>query len=142
SLFLSLFSCDLAMRAVVITRPGSPEVLTIEERPDPEPGAGDVLVRIRASSLNRADLLQRRGVYPPPRGYPADIPGLEFAGEVEALGENVTRWKVGDRVMGIIGGGGHAELVCTHEDELVAVPSHMDWVTAGTTMEVFLTAFD
>ena len=130
------------MRPVVITRPGGPEVLTIEERPDPEPGVGEVRVQVRGSSLNRADLLQRRGLYPAPPGYPEDIPGLEFAGEVEALGAEVTRWKVGDRVMGIIGGGGHAELVCTNQEELLPVPSDMDWATAGSTMEVFLTAFD
>lgn len=130
------------MKAVVITRAGGPDVLTIEERPAPEPGMNEVRVRVRASSLNRADLLQRRGLYPAPDGYPADIPGLEFAGEVDALGAGVTRWKVGDRVMGIIGGGGHAELVRTHEEELVRVPDSMDWATAGSTMEVFLTAFD
>lgn len=130
------------MKAVVITQPGGPEVLALEERPDPVPAAGEVRVRVRASSLNRADLLQRRGLYPPPPGYPADIPGLEFAGEVEALGEGVARWRIGDRVMGLIGGGGHAELVCAGEDELLAVPDRLDWPAAGSTSEVFMTAFD
>lgn len=140
-----LFYSDLTttgMRAVVITEPGGPEVLKIEDRPDPETTANQVRVRIRSSSVNRADLLQRRGLYPPPVGYPADIPGLEFAGEVESIGPGAERWKVGDRVMGIIGGGGHAELVCSHEDELLPVPAGWDWPAAGATAEVFLTAFD
>lgn len=130
------------MKAVVITKPGGPEVLALEERPDPVPAAGEVRVRVRASSLNRADLIQRRGLYPPPPGYPADIPGLEFAGEVESLGEGVARWRIGDRVMGLIGGGGHAELVCARENELLAVPDRLDWPAAGSTSEVFMTAFD
>src|SRR4051812_25829919 len=102
-------SIPASMRAAVITRPGGPEVLEIQQRPIPSPAAEQVLVRVQASGLNRADLLQRQGQYPAPPGAPQDIPGLEFAGEIAALGEGVTEWKEGDRVFGIIGGGGNAE---------------------------------
>src|SRR5688572_8581867 len=97
------------MRAAVITRPGGPDVLEIQDVPQPAPRSGEVLVRVHASALNRADLLQRQGRYPAPPGAPANIPGLELAGEVAELGEGVSRWAVGDRVFGIIGGGGNAE---------------------------------
>src|SRR5688500_10305586 len=92
------------MRAVVISRPGGPEVLELQERPVPEPGPEQIRVRVRASALNRADVFQRRGGYPPPAGAPADIPGLEYAGEVDALGPRAGLWAVGNRVMGIVGG--------------------------------------
>jgi NADPH:quinone reductase len=93
------------MRAAVITRPGGPEVLEVQERPTPMPSDNEVLIRVHASALNRADLLQREGHYPAPPGAPADIPGLEFAGEVAALGKTVTSWREGDRVFGVVGGG-------------------------------------
>src|SRR3954469_12615373 len=103
------------MRAVIITRPGGPEVLEIQKRPDPVPGIGQIRVRVRASALNRADLLQRAGNYPVPAGAPLDIAGMEYAGEVDACGEDAAMWKRGDRVMGIVGGGGHAEFLTVHE---------------------------
>ena len=98
------------MRAVVYAGAGGPEVITLGEVPRPEVHPGHIRVRVRAAGLNRADLLQRRGNYPAPQGWPADIPGLEYAGEVEAV-RGVTRWKVGDRVMGLVGGGAMAELL-------------------------------
>lgn len=91
------------MRAVVITRPGDPDVLAVEDRPVPTPGTGEVLVRVHATALNRADLLQRRGGYPPPPGAPADVPGLEYAGEVVALGPGARELTIGDRVFGTTG---------------------------------------
>src|SRR5215472_2895025 len=97
-------------------------VLSVEQHPDPEPGAGEVLVRVRAAGLNGADILQRRGNYPAPPGAPQDIPGLELAGEVVAAGAGATRFKPGDRVMGIVGGGGQAELAVVHERVLMEVP--------------------
>src|ERR1044072_1407252 len=111
------------MKAVVITRPGGAEVLALQDRPTPEPGVGEIRVRVRASALNRADLLQRAGNYPVPAGAPAGIAGMEYAGEVDALGAGVQIWKKGDRVMGIIGGGGHAEFVTVHEREAMPVPA-------------------
>jgi putative PIG3 family NAD(P)H quinone oxidoreductase len=130
------------MKAVIITRPGGPEVLEIQERAKPEPGVGQIRVRVRASALNRADLMQRAGNYPVPPGVPADMPGMEYAGEVESLGAAESLWKVGDRVMGIIGGAGHAEFVCVHEREAMPVPKGMSWEDAGAIPEVFLTAYD
>jgi NADPH2:quinone reductase len=130
------------MRAIVITQPGGPEVLREEERPAPEPGPGQIRVRVRASALNRADLMQRRGHYPAPPGAPADIPGLEYAGEVEALGPGCTLWEPGSRVMGIVGGGGHAEYVRVHEREAIAVPEGFSWPEAAAIPEAFLTAYD
>jgi len=130
------------MKAVIITRPGGAEVLEIQERPKREPGVGQIRVRVRASALNRADLLQRAGNYPVPPGVPADMPGMEYAGEVDALGADASMWKIGDRVMGIIGGAGHAEFVCVHEREAMPVPRAMSWADAGAIPEVFLTAYD
>ena len=114
----------------------------LEERPDPTPGPGQLLVRVHASALNRADLLQRKGRYPAPPGWPADIGGLEYAGAVESLGSGVTRWKTGDRVMGLVGGGGHAEYVVVHEEEALAVPGKLSWIEAAAIPEAFLTAWD
>jgi putative PIG3 family NAD(P)H quinone oxidoreductase len=130
------------MKAVVITRPGGVEVLEVQERAKPEPGVGQIRVRVRASALNRADLMQREGNYPVPPGVPADMPGMEYAGEVEALGASASMWKNGDRVMGIIGGAGQAEYVCVHEREAMPVPRGMSWEDAGAIPEVFLTAYD
>jgi NADPH:quinone reductase-like Zn-dependent oxidoreductase len=117
------------------------EVL-IEERPDPVAGAGEVLVRVRAAGLNGADMMQRRGLYPAPAGSPADIPGLELAGEVAGRGAGAERFDVGDRVMAIVGGGGQAELCVVHERQLMAVPVGLDWPQAGGLPEVFMTAHD
>lgn len=130
------------MRAVVITAPGGPDVLELQERPLPEPGPGEIRVRVGAAGLNRADLLQRRGGYPAPPGWPADVPGLEFAGLVDALGEGVARWRAGDRVMGLVGGGAHAEYVVTSADEALPVPDGLDWPEAAAIPEAFLTAWD
>jgi NADPH2:quinone reductase len=126
------------VRATVI-RDGE---LLVEERPDPEPGHGEVLVRIRAAGLNGADMLQRKGRYPAPPGAPADIPGLELAGEVAAVGPAVERWSVGDRVMAVVGGGAHAELAVLHTRLLMPVPEVLDWPAAGGLPEVFTTAHD
>jgi len=131
------------MRAAVITRFGGPEVLEIQDVPTPKPGVGEVLVRVRSSALNRADLLQRAGNYPAPAGAAAAaIPGLEFAGEVIARGMAVTRWREGARVFGVIGGGAHAEYVVAHEEQLAPVPASLDWMQAGAIPEAFITAHD
>ena len=130
------------MRAVVITRPGGPEVLELRERPTPEPGLGQVRVRVHASALNRADLHQRMGNYPAPPGVPADIAGMEYAGEVDAVGPGSTMWPVGSRVMGIIGGGAHAEYLCVHEREVLPMPRDLSFEEAAAIPEVFLTAYD
>jgi len=130
------------MKAVIITKPGGPEVLQILEVPVPVAKANEVLVRVNAAGLNRADLLQREGKYPAPPDVPADIPGMEFAGTVESLGPNSTRWKNGARVFGIIGGGAQAEFMVVNENVLAAVPDNLDWPQAGAIPEVFITAHD
>jgi len=130
------------MRAVVITRPGGPEVLELREVEEPLPGPEELLVRVRAASLNRADLLQRRGLYPAPPGAPAEIPGLEFAGQVEARGGQAGAFAPGDRVMGILGGGGQAERVVLHHRLCMPVPAGLGWAEAAAIPEVFLTAYD
>lgn len=130
------------MRAIVITKPGGADVLAEQLRPIPEPGVGQVRVRIRASALNRADVLQRGGTYPAPSGTSADIPGLEYAGEIEGLGSGTSLWRPGARVMGIIAGGAHSEYVCVHEREVLAIPTGMSWEVAAAIPEVFLTAYD
>jgi putative PIG3 family NAD(P)H quinone oxidoreductase len=130
------------MRAVIYAGAGGPEVIEIREVPTPEPDVGQVRVRVKAAGLNRADIHQRRGTYPAPAGWPADIPGLEYAGEIAALGPGVTRWRVGDRVMGLVGGGGQAEYVVVHQDETVAIPRGMSFTEAGAIPEAFLTAWD
>ena len=126
------------MQAVTI-RDGE---LGVEEHPDPQPGKGEVLVQIRAAGLNGADMMQRRGLYPAPPGSPQDIPGLELAGEVAALGPGAERFSEGDRVMAIVGGGGQAERAVVHERVLMPVPSSVDWPEAGGIPEVFTTAHD
>lgn len=131
-----------AMRAVVITRPGGPEVLQFREVPDPAFGPEEVLVRVEATALNRADLLQRMGRYPAPPGAPAEIPGLEFAGRVEDHGPRVRGLEVGDRVMGILGGGGYAEKVALHERLCLRVPPALGAHEAAAIPEAFLTAYD
>lgn len=130
------------MKAVIITRPGGAEVLELQDRPTPEPGLGQIRVRVRASALNRADVLQREGNYPVPPGVPADISGMEYAGEVDALGPAASMWQGGDRVMGIIGGAGHAEYVCVHEREAMRAPQKISWEEIAAIPEVFLTAYD
>ncbi|WP_052890874.1 NAD(P)H-quinone oxidoreductase [Thermogemmatispora carboxidivorans] len=130
------------MRAVVITRPGGPEVLAVREVPTPEPQGDQVRVRVHAAGLNRADLLQRAGGYPAPPDVPPDIPGLEFAGTVDALGPLARRWRLGQRVMGLAGGGAQAEYIVVHEGLLVEIPDNLDFVQAAGVPEVFMTAHD
>jgi NADPH2:quinone reductase len=130
------------MKAVIITRPGGPEVLEIQDVEPPEPLGDYVRVRIRAAGLNRADLLQRAGGYPAPAGSPANIPGLEFAGEVDTVGPQVRSWKPGQRVMGLAGGGAQAEYILAHEGMLVEIPENLDFVRAAAIPEVFITAHD
>lgn len=126
------------MRAVTLRE----RELVIEEHPDPLPGAGEVLVRVHAAGLNGADMMQRRGLYPAPPGWPQDIPGMELAGAVAALGPGVDRFELGDRVMAIVGGGAQAELCLVPERQLMPVPSVLDWPAAGALPEVFATAYD
>jgi len=130
------------MQAVWISTYGGPEVLEIRTVGKPPFNDEQVLVRVRASSLNRADLLQRQGKYPPPPGFPAEIPGMEFAGEVAEVGSSVTRWKPGQRVFGLIAGGAHAQYVVTNEYLLAEIPPNLDWAEAGAVPEVFITAQD
>lgn len=130
------------MRAIVIARPGGPEVLELRQVPDPTPGPNEILVRVHAAGVNRADLLQRRGSYPAPPGAPSDIPGLEYAGEVAALGSGTSRWQVGDRVMGLVGGGGYAELVVAHQATALTIPAALSFEQAGAVPEAFITAHD
>ena len=126
------------MRAATIRE----QEIVIEEHPDPVPGAGEVLVRVRAAGLNGADMMQRRGLYPAPPGSPQDIPGMELAGEVAALGPEATRFAEGERVMAIVGGGAQAELAVVNERVLMPVPEVLDWSAAGGLPEVFTTAHD
>jgi putative PIG3 family NAD(P)H quinone oxidoreductase len=130
------------VRAVVLREHGGPEVLVITESADPVPGPEEVLVRVHATALNRADLLQRMGMYPNP--FPADdeIPGLEFAGEVVSCGPRVLMWRPGDRVMGIVSGGAYAEKLVIHERQAMEVPAGMSWTDAAAIPEVFITAWD
>jgi putative PIG3 family NAD(P)H quinone oxidoreductase len=130
------------MRAVVLHSHGGPEVLTIDDVDDPVPGPDEVVVDISATALNRADLLQRMGLYPDPRGRTPEVPGLEFAGVVSVVGERARMWHVGDRVMGIEAGGAYAQRIATHERQLMAVPVGVDIVDAAAIPEVFLTAWD
>ena len=130
------------MRAVVIEEYGGPEVLTMAEVPDPAPGPDEILVRVAHTAINRADTLQRQGAYPDPQRRAQEIPGLEYAGTVEAVGERVTLWEVGDRVMGIEAGACYAELLVTHERQAIPVPDEIELADAAAIPEVFLTAWD
>ncbi len=131
------------MKAVVITSFGGVEGLEIHDVDDaPKPTLDCVRVRVRAAGLNRADILQRLGRYPAPAGYPEDIPGIEFAGEVESIGEEVHEWTIGDRVFGIIGGGGQAEYVTVPVNHLARIPDNLDWAEAAAVPEIFMTAHD
>ncbi len=130
------------MKAVVIARPGGPEVLEIREIDQPQTGPDEIQVRVKASALNRADLLQRQGRYPAPPGAPADTPGLEFAGEVVQTGVRAKSWKPGQRVFGVVGGGAHAEYLVTHERAVAEIPSKLSWTQAAAIPEAFITAHD
>jgi len=130
------------MKAVRFTGKGGPEVVELAEVEAPRPSRGEVLVRVKAAAMNRADLLQRRGLYPPPPGFREDIPGLELAGEIAELGEAVTGWKVGDRVMAIAAGEAQAELAVVHERMLLRVPEGLSLGDAGALPEAGMTAHD
>jgi putative PIG3 family NAD(P)H quinone oxidoreductase len=127
------------MKAIIFDAPGDPDVLYLGEVPEPVPGPEDLLVRVRASALNRADTLQRRGLYPPPPGE-SDILGLELAGEVEAVGRAVSDFAPGDRVFGLVGGGGYAEKALLHVGMAMRVPADWSFEQAAAVPEVFLTA--
>ena len=126
------------MRAATITD----GAVAVAEHPDPSPQAGEILVRVRAAGINGADVLQMRGRYPAPPGVPADIPGLELAGEVVECGAGCMRFEPGDRVMAVVAGGGQAELALVHERAAMPVPEDLDWIAAGGVPEVFTTAHD
>jgi putative PIG3 family NAD(P)H quinone oxidoreductase len=130
------------MRAIVISKPGGPEVLELRDVPAPEPARGEARVRGRATAVNRADLLQRLGMYPAPPDSPQDIPGLEFAGEVDAIGDGVTEVAVGDRVFGLAGGGTYAEQLVAHARTLVPIPDGLSFRDAAAVPEAFITAYD
>jgi NADPH:quinone reductase len=130
------------VRAVVFAGAGGNEVVAVEERSDPEPGAEDVLVEVRFAGLNPADIVQREGRYPAPPGSPEDVPGLEVAGTVARCGTKVSSWKAGDRVFGLIGGGGLADYVLAHERCLARVPDGLDEHGAAAVPEAFVTAHD
>ncbi len=129
-------------RAVRITQPGGPEVLSLAEIQIREPGPSEVLVRVAAAGLNRADCLQRKGVYPAPPGVAADVPGLEFSGTVEQVGEGARDFAIGDQVMGICAGGSMATHIVAHERELLRIPRNVGLVEAAAIPEVFMTAYD
>lgn len=129
-------------KAIRIREPGGPEVLELGEIELSAPGPSQVLVEVAAAGLNRADCLQRRGFYPAPPGVPTDVPGLEFSGRVEAVGDGVSDWKPGDRVMGIVGGGSMATRLLTEGSELMPVPAELSLEQAAAVPEVFLTAYD
>lgn len=128
------------MTAIEITAPGGPEVLRPANRPVPTPGVGEILIRIRAAGVNRPDALQRAGSYAPPPGA-SDLPGLEAAGEVAAIGPGVTRWAIGDRVTALLPGGGYAEYAVTHQDHALPVPAGMDMIAAAGLCETLFTVW-
>ena len=130
------------MRCVVFTGAGGNEVVDVQERPDPVPGSGEVLVRVRYAGLNPADLHQRGGHYPAPPGAPADIPGLEVSGTVEVVGGQVLGFRPGDRVFGLVGGGGCADRVAVHERCVARVPDNLTELDAAAVPEAFITAHD
>ena len=130
------------MRAAVITEPGGPGVLQVQEIEDPVAGLDEVLVDVKATALNRADLMQRQGRYPATPGIRADVLGLEFSGVVTEAGERVTGVTSGDRVFGLLGGGGYASRVATHHLMTIPIPSNLDFVQAAAIPEVFFTAYD
>jgi len=129
------------MKAVVITKPGAPEVLQIQDRPRPVPLSHEVLIKVAAAGINRPDVFQRKGNYPPPPGAPQDIPGLEIAGTIEAVGYNVTQWKPGDRVCALVIGGGYAEYCTAPEGSCLRVPDNLTLVEAASLPETFFTVW-
>ena len=128
------------MTVIAIQAPGGPEMLVPEERPVPQLAAGEVLVKVAAAGVNRPDVMQRKGLYPPPQGA-TDIPGLEIAGEVVALGADVKRWKLGDKVMALVVGGGYAQYCPAHESHCLPVPAGLSMVEAAAVPETFFTVW-
>lgn len=128
------------MRCIEISTPGGPEVLKAVERPDPVPGPGDVLIKVAAAGVNRPDVMQRRGRYPPPQGA-SDIPGLEVAGTIVALGAGVGAWQVGDRVCALVSGGGYATLCVAPAPQCLPIPSTLDFISAAALPETFFTVW-
>jgi NADPH2:quinone reductase len=129
------------MKAVVITHPGGPEVLKLEEKPKPNFAPNEVLVKVAAAGINRPDVFQRKGNYPPPKGAPQNIPGLEIAGTIAEIGANVTRWKVGDKVCALVMGGGYAEYCNVPEGQCLRVPENLSMVEAASLPETFFTVW-
>src|SRR6266581_3451769 len=128
------------MTAIAVREPGGPDVLVAQTRPPPAPGPGEVLVKVAAAGVNRPDVMQRTGNYPPPPGA-SDIPGLEIAGEVVALGTGAARFKVGDKVMALVAGGGYAEYCTAHETHALAVPPSLSMNEAAGIPETFFTVW-
>jgi NADPH:quinone reductase len=133
-------SVPTSMTAIAIRAPGAPDVLVPEQRPVPQPGQGEVLLKVAAAGVNRPDVMQRQGLYPPPKGA-TDIPGLEIAGEVVALGAGVTRWKLGDQLMALVVGGGYSEYCPAHESHCLPVPSNLSLAEAAAIPETFFTVW-
>src|SRR5499426_4395703 len=129
-----------SMTVIAIRSPGGPEMLVPEERPVPQPGPGEVLVKVMAAGVNRPDVMQRKGLYPPPKGA-SDIPGLEIAGEVVATGAGVRRFKIGDRVTALVTGGGYAEYCPAHESNALPIPAGLSDVEAAAIPETFFTVW-
>jgi len=129
------------MHCIIITKPGGPDVLQLQERPIPIPSANEVLIKVKAAGVNRPDVSQRAGNYPPPAGAPQDIPGLEVAGTIHAVGENVSRWKKGDRVCALLAGGGYAEYATTDHGLCLPIPKNLDEVQAASLPETVFTVW-
>lgn len=129
------------MKAVVITQPGGPEVLQLQDRPEPKPSPGEVLIKVAAAGINRPDVFQRKGNYPPPPGAPADIPGLEVAGTVVEVGAEVTRWRPGDQVCALLSGGGYAEYCTAPQGQCLPIPGSLTLVEAASLPETIFTVW-
>jgi NADPH2:quinone reductase len=127
------------MKAIIITQPGGPEVLQASERPVPVPKLSEVLIKVYAAGLNRLDIYQRQGKYPAPAGAPQDIPGLEVAGEISAIGNDVTRWQVGDKVCALLSGGGYAGYATAPEDHCLPIPANITFEQAASLPETWFT---
>lgn len=129
------------MKAVIITQPGGPDVLQIAERPQPQYGANEVLVKVEAAGVNRPDIAQRKGNYPPPAGAPKDIPGLEIAGTIVKVGTGVTRWRIGDKVCALVTGGGYAEYCNVPEGQCLPIPPNLTFIEAASLPETYFTVW-
>lgn len=129
------------MKAIVITQPGGPEVLQLQDRPTPVPTANEVLIKVEAAGVNRPDVAQRKGNYPPPENAPQDIPGLEIAGTVAELGEGSMRWKIGDKICALVIGGGYAEYCVAPEGQCLPIPENLSFVEAASLPETFFTVW-